>query len=322
MDPAPVANVFALTPADSKKLAALCGEYNANVKAIEAHFDVIISHRGNLFRIDGVERNAQVAEQLLRDLYALAEHSHDLSADMIQSEICQISSHPKNRDDMISIKVRKSVIRARNPAQNNYLKAIERNDVCIGVGPAGTGKTYLAVAAAAQALASDEVGRIVLVRPVVEAGERLGFLPGDIGQKVNPYLRPLYDALYEMLGFDRVGRLLEREVIELAPLAFMRGRTLNDAFIILDEAQNTTREQMKMFLTRIGMRSRTVITGDITQVDLPKPQESGLRHAVRILDKIDGISIVKFQACDVVRHPLVQAIVQAYDNEARPSAEK
>ncbi len=313
-----MANVFALTPADSKRLAALCGEYNANIKSIESQFNVLISHRGNLFRIDGSEQDARVAEQLLRDLYDTAEHCHTLKHEMIYDAISRVDSNIGCSGELKAIKVRKSVIRARNQAQNMYLNAIERNDVCVGVGPAGTGKTYLAVASAAHALAADAVSRIVLVRPVVEAGERLGFLPGDIGQKVNPYLRPLYDALYEMLGFDRVGRLLEREVIELAPLAFMRGRTLNDAFIILDEAQNTTREQMKMFLTRIGLRSRAVITGDITQIDLPKPQESGLKHAVRILDGIDGVSIVQFGSRDIVRHPLVQAIVNAYDSDDNP----
>ncbi len=317
MDTAPVANVFALTPADSKRLVSLCGECNTNIKSIESHFDVKISHRGNLFRIDGDQSNAQVAEQLLRDLYEITNYTSNLKSESIHDAIAAIQSKAQRISDFASIKVRKATIHARNLAQHEYIRAIEKNDICLGVGPAGTGKTYLAVTCAVHALAAESVSRIVLVRPVVEAGERLGFLPGDIGQKVNPYLKPLYDALYELLGFDRVGRLLEREIIELAPLAFMRGRTLNDAFVILDEAQNTTRKQMKMFLTRIGFRSRAVITGDITQIDLPKPQESGLKHAIRILDGIEGIGICRFGTKDIVRHPLIQSIVEAYEDDQR-----
>lgn len=316
MDTASVANVFALTPADTKRLAALCGECNANIKSIESRFDVKISNRGNLFQIDGPAETAEIVAQLLRDLYAATCDSSEVTGDDIDLEAARVDPEQRFDDEFVSLKVRKITIRARNRAQNDYLRCIASNDISIGVGPAGTGKTYLAVASAAHALASDAVDRIVLVRPIIEAGERLGFLPGDIGQKINPYLRPLYDALYEMLGFDRVGRLLEREVIELAPLAFMRGRTLNNSFVILDEAQNTTREQMKMFLTRIGYRSRAVITGDITQIDLPKSQESGLKHAMRILGSINGIGVVKFRTGDIVRHPLIQAIAEAYANDS------
>ena len=225
-------------------------------------------------------------------------------------------------EESIKLKIRKTTIRPRSKTQQAYLSSIAKNSITIGVGPAGTGKTYLAVASAAHALANDWVSRIVLVRPVVEAGERIGFLPGDIEKKVNPYLRPLYDALYEMFGFERVGRLLERGTIELAPLAFMRGRTLNDAFIILDEAQNTTIEQMKMFLTRVGYNSRTVISGDVTQIDLPRSIQSGLKHAVRILSDVDDISIVRFKNRDIVRHPLIQAIVEAYERDAEKPADE
>jgi phosphate starvation-inducible PhoH-like protein len=222
-------------------------------------------------------------------------------------------------DDEITVKTKRGMVRGRGPNQRKYLRAISRNAINFGVGPAGTGKTYLAVACAVAALQSDQVLRIVLVRPAVEAGERLGFLPGDMAQKVDPYLRPLYDALYEMLGFERVATLIERNVIEVAPLAFMRGRTLNDAFVILDEAQNTTREQMKMFLTRIGFGSTAVVTGDITQIDLPRKSVSGLKHALQILAKVEGISFTWFAASDVVRHPMVQHIVEAYDRESRES---
>lgn len=315
------ANIFALTPADSKRLASLCGQYNSNIKSIEGHFGVNVSNRGNLFQIDGDAQIAREVEMLIKDLYVETENSGVIEPDTVQSAIARLGDGAELEDSIV-FKIRKTTIRARNRRQTEYLRCIGENDISIGVGPAGTGKTYLAVASAAHALANDEVSRIVLVRPVVEAGERLGFLPGDIGQKVNPYLRPLYDALYELFGFERVGRLLDRGVIELAPLAFMRGRTLNDSFVILDEAQNTTIEQMKMFLTRIGHSSQAVITGDITQIDLPKGTRSGLRHAIEILQGIQNIGIIQFRTRDVVRHPLVQSIIEAYEKDAKAKTQK
>ena len=273
-----------------------------------------VSNRGNLFQIDGDAAVTREVESLLRNLYAETENSELLKSNDVQGAITRLEADSQTSTNYL-IKIRKTTIRPSSKTQENYLRSIVNNTITIGVGPAGTGKTYLAVASAIHALANDSVSRIVLVRPVVEAGERIGFLPGDIEKKVNPYLRPLYDALYEMFGFERVGRLLDRGTIELAPLAFMRGRTLNDSFIILDEAQNTTIEQMKMFLTRIGFNSRAVISGDITQVDLPRTSQSGLRHAIRILSDIKDIGIIKFQNRDIVRHPLVQMIVQAYEQD-------
>ena len=273
-----------------------------------------VSNRGNLFQIDGDAAVTREVESLLRNLYAETEKSGLLKSNDVQGAITRLEADSETSTNYL-IKIRKTTIRPSSKTQENYLRSIVNNTITIGVGPAGTGKTYLAVASAVHALANDSVSRIVLVRPVVEAGERIGFLPGDIEKKVNPYLRPLYDALYEMFGFERVGRLLDRGTIELAPLAFMRGRTLNDSFIILDEAQNTTIEQMKMFLTRIGFNSRAVISGDITQVDLPRTSQSGLRHAIRILSDIKDIGIIKFQNRDIVRHPLVQMIVQAYEQD-------
>ena len=273
-----------------------------------------VSNRGNLFQIDGDAAVTREVESLLRNLYAETEKSGLLKSNDVQGAITRLEADSQTSTNYL-IKIRKTTIRPSSKTQENYLRSIVNNTITIGVGPAGTGKTYLAVASAIHALANDSVSRIVLVRPVVEAGERIGFLPGDIEKKVNPYLRPLYDALYEMFGFERVGRLLDRGTIELAPLAFMRGRTLNDSFIILDEAQNTTIEQMKMFLTRIGFNSRAVISGDITQVDLPRTSQSGLRHAIRILSDIKDIGIIKFQNRDIVRHPLVQMIVQAYEQD-------
>ena len=314
LNSAQAANVFALTPADSKRLANLCGQFNANIKSIEGHFGVRVSNRGNLFQIDGDAAVTREVESLLRNLYAETEKSGLLKSNDVQGAITRLEADSQTSTNYL-IKIRKTTIRPSSKTQENYLRSIVNNTITIGVGPAGTGKTYLAVASAVHALANDSVSRIVLVRPVVEAGERIGFLPGDIEKKVNPYLRPLYDALYEMFGFERVGRLLARGTIELAPLAFMRGRTLNDSFIILDEAQNTTIEQMKMFLTRIGFNSRAVISGDITQVDLPRTSQSGLRHAIRILSDIKDIGIIKFQNRDIVRHPLVQMIVQAYEQD-------
>jgi phosphate starvation-inducible PhoH-like protein len=308
-----------LEPADTERLANLCGQFDEHLKQVESRLQVDIFCRGNLFVVQGEARQARAASRLLKQLYKLSE-TELLTPELINlhlqdSGIAEISdteeleTHP----DDITIITKRGAIRGRGPNQKRYLRNINKYAVNFGIGPAGTGKTYLAVASAVAALQSDHVQRIVLVRPAVEAGERLGFLPGDLAQKVDPYLRPLYDALYEMLGFDHVTRLIERNVIEVAPLAFMRGRTLNDAFIILDEAQNTTTEQMKMFLTRTGFGSTAVITGDVTQIDLPKHQLSGLKQAAKILKDVEGISFSYFSAQDVVRHPMVQRIVRAYD---------
>lgn len=311
---------FLLDPEDNQRLADLCGEHNAHLKQVEEGFGVRISHRGHLFCVDGRDRDVRHAQDVLTALYEDTESGSRLSPDRVHMAISQIPHDAaKGRVSAhdVVIRVRKSLIRGKSANQKEYLKNILRHDINFGVGPAGTGKTYLAVACAVQALADEKVERIVLVRPAVEAGERLGFLPGDIGQKVDPYLRPLYDALYEMLGSERVGRLIERHVIELAPLAYMRGRTLGNAFVILDEAQNTTEAQMKMFLTRLGFGSRAVITGDPSQVDLPGDVRSGLVHAVSILGSVDGISITRFTGQDVVRHPLVQRVIEAYEGESR-----
>ncbi|NNK33734.1 MAG: PhoH family protein [Xanthomonadales bacterium] len=310
-----------LEPADTLRLANLCGQFDEHLKQIETRLGVEIFCRGNLFAIEGAERSARSARRLLQGLYRLSE-TEVLTPDMINLHLQEsgVSELEAAGDDVavdeVTVKTKRGIIRGRGPNQKSYLRNIKRHAINFGVGPAGTGKTYLAVACAVAALQDDLVQRIVLVRPAVEAGERLGFLPGDMAQKVDPYLRPLYDALYEMLGFDRVATLIERNVIEVAPLAFMRGRTLNDAFVILDEAQNTTREQMKMFLTRIGFGSTAVVTGDITQIDLPRKSESGLKHALRILADVNGVSVSRFNARDVVRHPMVQHIVEAYERES------
>jgi phosphate starvation-inducible PhoH-like protein len=308
-----------LEPADTERLANLCGQFDQHLKQIESRLQVDIFCRGNLFTVQGETRQVRVTGRLLKQLYTLSE-SEFLNPEIINlhlqdsgvAEIADVEERAPHKDD-ITIITKRGAIRGRGPNQKRYLRHIDKHAVNFGIGPAGTGKTYLAVASAVAALQSDRVQRIVLVRPAVEAGERLGFLPGDLAQKVDPYLRPLYDALYEMLGFDHVARLIDRNVIEVAPLAFMRGRTLNDAFIILDEAQNTTTEQMKMFLTRTGFGSTAVITGDVTQIDLPKHQLSGLKQAARILKDVEGISFSYFNAKDVVRHPMVQRIVMAYD---------
>jgi phosphate starvation-inducible PhoH-like protein len=311
-----------LEPADTLRLANLCGQFDEHLKQIESRLGVEIFCRGNLFTIRGPERTARAARRLLQNLYRLSA-TEVLTPDVInlylqESGIDELGQEAEgSTEDEITVKTKRGVIRGRGPNQKNYLRAISGHAINFGVGPAGTGKTYLAVACAVEALQSDRVQRIVLVRPAVEAGERLGFLPGDMAQKVDPYLRPLYDALYEMLGFERVATLIERNVIEVAPLAFMRGRTLNDAFVILDEAQNTTQEQMKMFLTRIGFGSTAVVTGDVTQIDLPRKSTSGLRHALRILAEVKGVSFSFFTASDVVRHPMVQHIVEAYERESR-----
>jgi phosphate starvation-inducible protein PhoH and related proteins len=310
---------FELEPADNVRLANLCGPLDENLRLVESRLNVEVHRRGEIFRVVG--ERAPEAEDTLRELFRLSL-DEDVTPHRVHLTLHERASDgesPAGRDpDEPYIRVLRGAIRARGGNQREYLRQIKVSDLTFGVGPAGTGKTYLAVASAVEALQAEKVRRIVLVRPAVEAGERLGFLPGDLSQKVDPYLRPMYDALYEMLGFDRVARCIERNVIEVAPLAFMRGRSLNDSFIILDEAQNTTPEQMKMFLTRIGFGSRAVVTGDITQTDLPHGKLSGLRHALGVLQGVSGVSFIHFDARDVVRHPLVQRIVQAY--EARGDA--
>ncbi|MCW8925335.1 MAG: PhoH family protein [Xanthomonadales bacterium] len=308
-----------LEPVDTERLANLCGQFDEHLKQIEGRLQVDIFCRGNLFTVQGETRQARAASRLLKQLYKLSD-TELLTPEVINlhlqdSGVAEIAEdeEPVPHADDITVITKRGAIRGRGPNQKAYLRNIDKHAVNFGIGPAGTGKTYLAVASAVAALQNDQVQRIVLVRPAVEAGERLGFLPGDLAQKVDPYLRPLYDALYEMLGFDHVTRLIDRNVIEVAPLAFMRGRTLNDAFVILDEAQNTTIEQMKMFLTRTGFGSTAVITGDVTQIDLPKNQVSGLKHAMKILRGVEGITFSFFDARDVVRHPMVQRIVRAYD---------
>jgi phosphate starvation-inducible protein PhoH and related proteins len=308
---------FDLEPADNARLAKLCGPLDENLRLIENRLEVEIRRRGDNFRIIGERANE--AEDAVRELFKLAK-SEDVTPEHVHLALHELggqSSPATPVADEASVRVQRGAIRARGAHQREYLNHIRARDLTFGIGPAGTGKTYLAVACAVEALQTDRVRRIILVRPAVEAGERLGFLPGDLTQKVDPYLRPMYDALYEMMGFDRVSRFIERNVIEVAPLAFMRGRSLNDSFIILDEAQNTTVEQMKMFLTRIGFGSKAVVTGDVTQTDLPAGKQSGLRHVIDVLRNVDGVAFSFFDAQDVVRHPLVQRIVQAY--EARES---
>lgn len=311
---------FTLEPNDSRRIALLCGQLNSHIKQIEKRLQVDIRHRGNLFRVLGKEGSDRAAQRVINQLYTATENGRDISADEVHLAIQESgmdavyeSEVDKAIKDASIIHTKKATIKPRGGKQQSYVNAVRQNDINFGVGPAGTGKTYLAVACAVEALMRDDVERILLVRPAVEAGEKLGFLPGDLSQKVDPYLRPLYDALYEMFGFETVGKLIERGVIEIAPLAYMRGRTLNNSFIILDESQNTTREQMKMFLTRLGFGSTAVITGDPSQIDLPRGQKSGLRHAIDVLDKVEGISFSFFTAKDVVRHSIVQRIVEAYD---------
>jgi phosphate starvation-inducible PhoH-like protein len=308
---------IALEPDDGERLANLSGPFDEHLRQIELRLGVEIANRGNLFRISGAEMSVQLAERVLRDLYEATESEAltgaQINLRLSESGIDALNARAAESAHEVAIKVKRGTIRGRGANQVRYLHAIATNDINFGIGPAGTGKTYLAVAMAVDALNDNRVQRLILVRPAVEAGEKLGFLPGDLTQKVDPYLRPLYDALYEMLGIDRVTKLIERNVIEIAPLAYMRGRTLNDAFVILDEAQNTTVEQMKMFLTRIGFGSVAVVTGDVTQVDLPRQVKSGLRDAIEVLDKVPGISFTFFTAKDVVRHPLVQRIVRAYE---------
>ena len=308
---------FRAVPADNARLANLCGQFDEHLKQIEGRLDVDISNRGDHFRICGSEAAAHDAHRLLSHLYDMTENE-SLAPDTVhlslqESGLRQLGEPAADLPANLLIKTRRATIQCRGPRQIAYVHSIKERDLTFGIGPAGTGKTFLAVACAVEALESEEVQRLVLVRPAVEAGERLGFLPGDMMQKVDPYLRPIYDALYEFLGIERVGKLVERNVIEIAPLAYMRGRTLNHACVIMDEAQNTTVEQMKMFLTRIGFGSRAIVTGDTSQVDLPKHQLSGLKHVQRILDGVDGIGFSHFTASDVVRHPLVQRIVAAYE---------
>ena len=307
-----------LTPDDPRRLARVGGQFDEHLRQIERQLGIRINSRGNRFELVGADSAAERGRRVLEDLFDLAE-TEELDPERVHITLAEHMRADlldgEEIDGGLVINTRRRAVRARGPHQIAYTKAMRESDLTFGIGPAGTGKTYLAVAAAVEALASDAVRRIVLVRPAVEAGERLGFLPGDLTQKVDPYLRPMYDALYEMMGFDKVGRLIERHVIEIAPLAFMRGRTLNESFVILDEAQNTTPEQMKMFLTRIGFGSRAVVTGDVTQTDLPRGKESGLNQVGRILEGVPGIAFIHFDAEDVVRHPLVQRIVAAYGRE-------
>ncbi len=312
---------IALAPVDNVLLANLCGPLDENIRQIETGFDVVIRRRNERFSISG--EKAQLTADAIRHFYGMARET--LSVDEIQLGLIELLNAPVRRIsrnaegpvDGPQLVTRKTELHGRTPRQVAYLKAIQEHDITFGIGPAGTGKTYLAVASAVDAFERDLVERIILTRPAVEAGERLGFLPGDLTQKIDPYLRPLYDALYDLMGHDRVSKLYEKHAIEIAPLAFMRGRTLNHAFIILDEAQNTTPEQMKMFLTRIGIGAKAVVTGDLTQVDLPKGQKSGLREARDILKDVRGLAFTEFQKEDVVRHPLVARIVAAYESHTK-----
>lgn len=322
-----------LEPSDNHRLSSLCGPFDDNIKHLERRLGVEINHRGNAFSIVGKPHTAAAALDIIKTVYVdtapVRGAIPDIEPEQIHLAIKESGVLEQTTESNIEhgkevfIKTKKGVIKPRTPNQAQYLVNMVTHDISYGIGPAGTGKTYLAVAAAVDALERQEIRRILLTRPAVEAGEKLGFLPGDLSQKVDPYLRPLYDALFEMLGFERVEKLIERNVIEVAPLAYMRGRTLNDAFIILDESQNTTVEQMKMFLTRIGFNSRAVITGDVTQIDLPRGAKSGLRHAIEVLSEVDEISFNFFQADDVVRHPVVARIVNAYEKwEAKDQKER
>jgi phosphate starvation-inducible PhoH-like protein len=312
-----------LEPADNSRLANLCGQFDEHLRQIERRLNVEIASRGNRFRVTGKPGAAEIGSDVIRSLFKMTDNER-LDPERVHvclQESVMNESDPDNvavpdesgDGDVLAIQTRKKLVRARGKNQKAYLQNIRDHDLAFGIGPAGTGKTYLAVASAIDALENEQVRRIILVRPAVEAGERLGFLPGDMSQKVDPYLRPMYDALFDMLGPDQVARLIEKNVIEVAPLAFMRGRSLNDSFVILDEAQNTSVAQMKMFLTRIGFGSRAVVTGDITQIDLPAGQMSGLKNAIDILSEVDGVAFAYFTPGDVVRHQLVQRIVEAYE---------
>jgi len=320
---------FAPEPFDNKRLAHLCGPMDENLRQISAALDVTIFRRGEKFIVSG--HNAQRTVELLENFYHIADKTisvEDVQLALVEQRAVVQDEHSGNaeKEEVEAeeynpvLKTRRSDLRGRTPHQAQYIKAILEHDVTFGIGPAGTGKTYLAVACAVDALERDAIKRIVLTRPAVEAGERLGFLPGDLTQKVDPYLRPLYDALYDLLGFDRTQKMFEKQMIEIAPLAYMRGRTLNHAFIILDEAQNTTPEQMKMFLTRIGFGSKAVVTGDVTQIDLQRTQKSGLVEAAHILKSVRGIAFTRFTSADVVRHPLVARIVDAYEAATSPKS--
>jgi phosphate starvation-inducible PhoH-like protein len=315
-----------LEPADNSRLANLCGQFDEHLRQIERRLNVEIASRGNRFRVTGKPGAARIGSNVIRSLFNMTDQERldpervhvCLQESVMNDRSADEVDEPGNEDDsdVVAIQTRKKLVRARGANQKAYLRSIRDHDLAFGIGPAGTGKTYLAVASAIDALENEQVRRIVLVRPAVEAGERLGFLPGDMSQKVDPYLRPMYDALFDMLGPDQVARLIEKNVIEVAPLAFMRGRSLNDSFVILDEAQNTSVAQMKMFLTRIGFGSRSVVTGDVTQIDLPSGQQSGLRNAIDILSDVEGVAFTYFTPGDVVRHQLVQRIVEAYEADA------
>ncbi len=319
MSSVPATRDVFLDPSDNVRLVELCGPLDEHLRLIESRLGVEIKRRGNRFQILGPVIAGKRAESVLQGLYARAQRE-PVDGERVHIALQEVNMEEGGADpggpdapDELKVRTSRGAIRARGSNQTEYLTNVRNHDLTFGIGPAGTGKTYLAVACAVESLQSEKVRRIVLVRPAVEAGERLGFLPGDLSQKVDPYLRPMYDALYEMMGFERVAKLIERNVIEVAPLAFMRGRSLNDSFVILDEAQNTTNEQMKMFLTRIGFGSKAVVTGDITQVDLPNTKQSGLRTVIDILRGVRGIAFTMFTSRDVVRHPLVQRIVQAYE---------
>ena len=307
------------TPPNNTRMGHLCGPLDAHIRTIEAALDVTIAHRFEQFKIDGPKAKATQALEVLQALYEMARRP--IPEEQVQLMLAGDTALTKAPDGATVLTTRRADLRARTHNQGQYLENIAAHDITFGIGPAGTGKTYLAVACAVDALERSAVQRIVLTRPAVEAGERLGFLPGDMNQKIDPYLRPLYDALYELMGFERVQKAFERQQIEVAPLGFMRGRTLNHAFIILDEAQNTTPEQMKMFLTRIGFGSKAVVTGDVSQIDLPRTQLSGLVDAERVLKRVKGIAITRLTSADVVRHPLVARIVDAYDQQRSPDAE-
>ena len=326
MNATQISRDIVLEPADNSRLANLCGQFDEHLRQIERRLNVEIASRGNRFRVTGKPGAARIGSKVIRSLFSMTDQErldpervhvclqesvmNDRSADETDE------TSPEDDGDVVAIQTRKKLVRARGANQKAYLRRIRDHDLAFGIGPAGTGKTYLAVASAIDALENEQVRRIVLVRPAVEAGERLGFLPGDMSQKVDPYLRPMYDALFDMLGPDQVARLIEKNVIEVAPLAFMRGRSLNDSFVILDEAQNTSVAQMKMFLTRIGFGSRSVVTGDITQIDLPSGQQSGLKNATDILSDVEGVAFTYFTPGDVVRHQLVQRIVEAYETDS------
>ena len=328
MDTPLVSQHISLEPNDAHRLASLCGRLDEHIKQITQRLQVEIHNRGNQFYLSGESDSVEAAKSILNELYDQTRDGTELTPEIVHLHLQQsnVADHAGNNiadnpepspgDDML-IRTKRVRIKPRGAHQREYVQQIHKHDINFGVGPAGTGKTWLAVACAVDALEKAEVQRILLVRPAVEAGEKLGFLPGDLAEKIDPYLRPLYDALYEMIGFEKVAKLMDRMVIEVAPLAYMRGRTLNNSFVILDEAQNTTPEQMKMFLTRIGFGTRAVITGDVTQVDLPRHQRSGLVNTLEVLEGVKGIGVTRFDSRDVVRHPLVQRIVEAYDRHER-----